>query len=75
MARCNKRPGQFQKVRCIRIKDHEGLHRSRWQGLGGRRMTEWATDGAGETAVSRSSLVLYSRLESMKGHEDGRQIP
>ena len=31
MADWNKRLlGQFQKVRCIRIKGHEGLHRSRY---------------------------------------------
>lgn len=75
MARCNKRLGQLQKVCCIRMRGHEGLHRSRWRGLGGKHVTEWANDGEGNNGAGSSHLVLYSRLELLKGHEDGRQIP
>ena len=69
MTRCNKRLGQFQKVCCIRMEGHGGLHRARWQGLGGKYVTERTTDGAGSNGVSSSQLVLNSRL--MKGKFDG----
>ena len=71
MPRCNEKLGRFQKVCCIRMKGHEGRHRARWQGLGGRRVTEWATDGGRSNGINTNQLVLYSRLELMKGHEDG----
>ena len=75
MPRCNERLGPFQKVCCIRMKGHQGLHRARWEGLRGRYVTEWATDGGGSNGVRRNHLVLVSRPEFKKGQGDGRQIP
>lgn len=41
MPRCNEMLGRFEKVRCIRMKGHSGMHRARWLGLGVKRLTEW----------------------------------
>ena len=75
MPRCNERLGPSQKDCCIRMKGHQGLHRARWESLKGRHVTEWATDGGGGNGATSGKLVLYSRSESAKGKEDGRQIP
>ena len=81
MPRCNEKLGGFQKVRCIRMKGHEGRHRARWLGLGRKHLTEWKGVLAGirSDVGGRVQFDVFDKQfgcgHAQKGHEDGRQIP
>ena len=77
MPRCNEKLGGFQKVRCIRMKGHEGRHRARWLGLGRKHLTEWKGvpagvrfDGEGRTRIHVFDKQIRCG-HAQKGNEDG----
>ena len=69
MPHCNEKLGGFQKVRCIRMKGHEGRHRARWLGLGRKHLTEWKGVLAGiRSDVGRKGPVsMFSTSKSGAG--------
>ena len=75
MPRCNKRLEAFQKVCCIRMKGHQGLHRACREGLNGRDVMEWATLTVGEaTEFPAANLRRLVVAPSPLGNESLDQL-